>query len=220
MTELKFSNSTSLTGDIVDILRDRILMGEYVIGEKIVENQIAAELCVSRTPIRDAFRQLEFEGLIDYVPHRGSYAKGFTKQDMEDIYSVRKALEQLAIEWAIKRIDDTEIAKLEEQMELMEFYTKRKDCEKVMDINVAFHEIIYSAARSRFLAQILKSYQDYVQQARRATVSDEANLPIIAAEHKDILKAIIHKDTEDAIHRIGYHLDNSKNRAKIKWNIE
>nr|WP_280634484.1 GntR family transcriptional regulator [Clostridium aminobutyricum] len=209
-----------MTDDIVDILRDRILKGEYVIGEKIIENQIAAELCVSRTPIRDAFRQLEYEGLIDYIPHRGSFAKGFTRQDMEDIYSVRKALEQLAVEWAIERIDDAEIEKLQEQMELMEFYTKRKDCEKVMDINVAFHEIIYSAARSRFLAQILKSYQDYVQQARRATVSDEENLPVIAAEHKDILQAIMLKDVEEARNRIGIHLDNSKNRATIKWHIK
>ncbi|WP_312352990.1 GntR family transcriptional regulator, partial [Aminipila sp.] len=109
MSDTKFSNASSLTNEIVDILRERILKGEYIIGEKIIENQIATEFRVSRTPIRDAFKQLETEGLIDYIPNRGSFAKGFTKQDMQDIYSVRSALEQLAIEWAIERITDDEL---------------------------------------------------------------------------------------------------------------
>lgn len=219
MQDTKFLNTSSLTDEIVDILRERILKGEYIIGEKIVENQIATEFRVSRTPIRDAFKQLESEGLIDYIPNRGSFAKGFTKEDMEDIYSVRKALEQLAVEWAIERIDEKEIDKLQEQIELMEFYTKRKECVKVMEINVAFHEIIYTATRSRFLAHILKSYQEYVQQARKATISDEENLEVVAIEHKEVLKAIKAKDVEAARDKIGRHLDNSKNRAKAKWNI-
>lgn len=219
MTDTKFTNTASLTDEIVDILRDRILQGEYVIGEKIIENQIAMEFKVSRTPIRDAFKQLEIEGLIDYIPNRGSFAKGFTKQDMEDIYAVRKALEQLAVEWAIERINEKEIGQLQQQIELMEFYTRRKECEKVMEINVAFHEIIYHATRSRFLAHILKSYQQYVQQARRATISDEENLEVVAIEHKEILKAIKAKDVESAKDKIARHLDNSKNRAQVKWHI-
>ncbi|MBQ1228673.1 MAG: GntR family transcriptional regulator, partial [Firmicutes bacterium] len=91
-----FANMSSLTDEIVDIIRDRILKGEYRIGEKIKENQIATEFKVSRTPIREAFKQLENEGLIDYIPNRGCFAKGFTRQDIEDIYAVRKALEIIA----------------------------------------------------------------------------------------------------------------------------
>ena len=96
----QFSNTFSLTDEIADIIRDRILKGEYKIGEKIKENQIATELRVSRTPIREAFKQLENEGLIDYIPNRGCFAKGFTKQDIEDIYAVRKALEVLSVEFS------------------------------------------------------------------------------------------------------------------------
>ncbi|MFV0516676.1 MAG: GntR family transcriptional regulator [Aminipila sp.] len=220
MSDTRFSNSASLTDEIVEILRERILKGEYVIGEKIVENQIASEFMVSRTPIRDAFRQLEIEGLIDYIPNRGSFAKGFTKQDMQDIYVVRRALEQIAIEWAIERMRPQEISQLEEQIELMEFYTKRKDCQKVMETNVAFHGIIYRSTRSRFLSHILKSYQEYVEQARRATVSEQENLDVICIEHKEILKAIKEKNVEDAKDKIARHLDNSKNRAQTKWNIK
>lgn len=127
MTERKeFSSSFSLADEIADIVRDRILKGEYEIGEKIKENQIASELKVSRTPIRDAFKQLENEGLIDYVPNRGCFAKGFTHQDVDDIYAVREALERLAVERAVERITDKEIDALQEQWDLMEFYAKKK----------------------------------------------------------------------------------------------
>ncbi|MBN7774519.1 GntR family transcriptional regulator [Clostridium aminobutyricum] len=217
--DTNFSNNGSLTDEIVDVLRDRILKGEYVIGEKLIENQIATEFKVSRTPIRDAFKLLEEEGLIDYIPNKGSFAKGFTRQDMEDIYAVRKALEQLAVEWAIERIGEKEVRELERQVELMEFYTKRKECEKVMEINVSFHELIYNATRSRFLAHILKSYRQYVQQARKATISEEENLEVVAIEHKEILKAIKAKDVDSAKDKIARHLDNSKNRAQVIWHI-
>ena len=123
----EFSPSSSLTEEIADVVRERILRGEYEIGEKIKENQIATELRVSRTPIREAFKLLENEGLIDYVPNRGCFAKGFTKQDVEDIYAVRESLEELAVVWAVERISPEEIAALEEQCEMMEFYTKKMD---------------------------------------------------------------------------------------------
>ena len=127
-----FSNSFSLTDEIADVVRERILKGEYEIGEKIKENQIASELKVSRTPIREAFKLLENEGLIDYIPNRGCFAKGFTKQDVDDIYAVREALEELAVRWAVERITPEEINALEEQVDLMEFYSKKKDKKKVL----------------------------------------------------------------------------------------
>jgi len=116
-------NENTLTNEIADIVRERILKGEYEIGEKIKESSIAQELNVSRTPIREAFRMLEEEGLLDYLPNRGCYAKGFTKRDVSDIYTVREALEEIAMTWACERITDEEIERLEEQCELMDFYT-------------------------------------------------------------------------------------------------
>ena len=137
-----FSNSFSLTDEIADVVRERILKGEYEIGEKIKENQIASELKVSRTPIREAFKLLENEGLIDYIPNRGCFAKGFTKQDVDDIYAVREALEELAVRWAVERITPEEITALEEQVDLMEFYSRKKDRQKVLELNATFHDVI------------------------------------------------------------------------------
>ena len=221
MTERKeFSSSFSLADEIADIVRDRILKGEYEIGEKIKENQIASELKVSRTPIRDAFKQLENEGLIDYVPNRGCFAKGFTHQDVDDIYAVREALERLAVERAVERITDKEIDELQEQWDLMEFYAKKKDSQKVLELNSAFHDIIYSSTRSRFMAQVLRSYKEYIENTRKSSFYDETYLQAILEEHGGILKAIRERDKEKAVEAVSRHLKKSQDRAETTWNLK
>ncbi|NLT47465.1 MAG: GntR family transcriptional regulator [Clostridiales bacterium] len=219
MSNGKFSQTVSLAEEIEHILRERILKGEYGIGERIKENQIAEELKVSRTPIREAFKQLEKEGLIESIPNRGSFALGLTKQDVKDIYAVRAAVEVLAVEWAIPRISDEEILRLRDAFERMEFYTGRQDSKKVLELNKTFHEIIYSASGSRFLTQILKSYQEYVEKTRKATVYCSDNLPIILEEHRGILEAIQDKNKAKAVQRISAHLSNSRKRAEQSLNL-
>ena len=215
-----FTNSFSLTDEIVDIIRERILKGEYKIGEKIKENQIATELKVSRTPIREAFKQLENEGLIDYIPNRGCFAKGFTRQDIEDIYAVRKALEILAVEWAVNRITPEEIQSLQDQSDLMEFYTSRRDSKKVLEINTDFHDVIYNATGSRFMAQVLRSYKEYIEQTRKVIFYEQDYLEEIFQEHKAVLDAMIARDVEAAKDAMARHLDGSQRRAKFLYNIK
>lgn len=215
-----FSNSFSLTDEIADVVRERILKGEYEIGEKIKENQIATELKVSRTPIREAFKLLENEGLIDYVPNRGCFAKGFTKQDVDDIYAVREALEELAVRWAVARITPEEMSALEEQVDLMEFYTKKKDKKKVLELNASFHDVIYAAARSRFLAQVLRSYKEYIEKTRKSIFYEQAYLEGILSEHRVILNAVRERDEQKAVDAIAAHLNASKERAAAVWNIK
>ena len=216
----QFSNTFSLTDEIADIIRDRILKGEYKIGEKIKENQIATELRVSRTPIREAFKQLENEGLIDYIPNRGCFAKGFTKQDIEDIYAVRKALEVLAVEWAVSRITPEEIGDLQDQSDLMEFYTTRKDGRKVRELNTDFHDIIYNATGSRFMAQVLRSYKEYIEQTRKVLFYEQEYLDEIFEEHKAILDSIKEQDVVKAKEAMARHLDGSKRRAQVVYKIK
>ena len=212
-----FQAPVSLTDEIADIVRERILKGEYCIGEKIKENTIAVELKVSRTPIREAFRQLEKDGLIEYVPNRGCFAKGFTRRDIDDIYAVRKALEALTVEWAVSRITDGQIAELREQCDLMEFYTDRKESKKAIQMNSSFHDIIYTAAGSRFMAQVLRSYKDYITQTRKAVFYNEEYLKEVLNEHKCILAAIEEKDAEKAKQAMEAHLDGSKRRAESTY---
>ena len=215
-----YSNVFSLTDEIADIIRDRILKGEYKIGEKIKETQIASELKVSRTPIREAFKQLENEGLIDYIPNRGCFAKGFTKQDIEDIYAVRKALEILCVEWAVSRITEEQIQNLQDQCDLMEFYTVRQDEKKVLEINTGFHDIIYNATGSRFMAQVLRSYKEYIDQTRKALYYKPDYLDEILEEHRSILTAIKNRDVEEGKAAMSRHLDGSKRRAEFIYNVK
>ena len=215
-----FSNSFSLTDEIADVVRERILKGEYEIGEKIKENQIATELKVSRTPIREAFKLLENEGLIDYIPNRGCFAKGFTKQDVDDIYAVREALEELAVRWSVARITEPELVALEEQVDLMEFYTKKKDKKKVLELNTSFHEVIYASARSRFLAQVLRSYKEYIEKTRKSIFYEQSYLEGILSEHRAIFEAIKDRDKERAVEAISKHLEASQERAFAVWNLK
>ena len=215
-----FTNSFSLTDEIADVVRERILKGEYEIGEKIKENQIATELKVSRTPIREAFKLLENEGLIDYVPNRGCFAKGFTKQDVNDIYAVREALEELAVRWSVARITEAELLALEEQVDLMEFYTKKKDKKRVLELNTSFHEVIYASARSRFLAQVLRSYKEYIEKTRKSIFYEQSYLEGILSEHRAIFEAIKERDEERAVEAISKHLEASQERAFAVWNLK
>ncbi len=215
LKEFHNSLSTSLFED----LRENILSGKYQAGEKITESKICQEFGVSRTPVREAFKQLELEGLITNIPNRGAYVLGFSKQDIEDIYELRKAVEIIAIKWTIERINNNELVELQEAYDLMEFYTIRKDPVKMMEANTRFHEIIYKSTHSRFLEHILKSYQFYIHKTRQAALKSEYPLNEVLEEHKCLLDAIHAKDSvkgEDAIER---HLTNAQARAEMGFSL-
>lgn len=217
MQEINLAGEASLAEEVADILRDRIINGEYAMGAKLIENKIARELKVSRTPVRDAFKQLAQEQLVEYVPNKGCFAKGFGMKDMSDIYAVRKAVEQLAVTWAVENARDESIEELGEQLELMGFYTQQNMYEKLLQANEDFHNMIYHMTGSRFLVQILKSYQDYVHVARKNTLRKEKDLPQIFREHQDIYKAIAERDIQAAVKSVGEHLDASSRRAEERW---
>ena len=217
MQQQIITGESSLADEVADILRTRILTGEYEMGEKLVENKIAKELKVSRTPVRDAFKQLTKERLIEYIPNKGCFAKGFSQKDMTDIYAVRKAVEELAVQWAIENADDSSIESLKEQLDLMNFYTEHGFYDKLLQANEDFHSMIYQMTGSRFIVQVLSSYQDYVHLARKSTLSKEENLPAVYAEHVRIYEAIRDRDVERAKIEVGTHLDGSARRAMERW---
>lgn len=206
----------ALSTDLFMSLRKDILQGKLRQGEKLTEQQICDEYNVSRTPVREAFRQLELEGFIETIPNRGAFVTGFSPQDIEDMYELRKSYEILAVKWAIERIREEEFEKLEEAFEFMEFYTQKKDAEKMLNINMNFHELIYRASHNRMLFHILSSYQLYIKQSRSADRSDVSSrfLDEILAEHREVFEAFKNKDVEAGIAAVSKHLDNAKRRAK------
>jgi len=201
-----------ISSDLFSQLRKDILQGKFAQGYKLIEQQICSEYNVSRTPVREAFKQLEMEGLIETIPNRGAFVIGFTKQDIRDMFELRKAYEIQAVKWAIERISEDEFNALEETFEFMEFYTSKKDIEKMLNINTSFHQLIYKASHNKMLQHILSSYQLYIKYTRGNVVFGEDYLPSLLAEHRKIFEAFQESDVEKGVKATEEHMDNSHKR--------
>jgi len=200
----------SLTSIIFEKIREDILNGMYDPGEKIVEAKLADELGVSRTPVREALKQLELDGLVENIPNRGVIVKGVTAQDIRDIYTIREAIEGIAAKWSVERMSQEELDSLKEIYELMEFYTFKKDVDKIFELNTKFHELIYMATKSRFLEHVLRDFQLFIKTTRYESLKSEGRMEHTLQEHKEILDAFINRDEEKAIAKIIDHIGHSK----------
>ncbi len=196
----------SLGNKIFDILRERILNDEYENGQKLNELSLASELKISRTPIREALKQLELEGLVESIPNKGVYVKGFSPRDIDDMFEIRLLLEGLAIQLAIDRMDEIHLAKIKEVFELMEFYTLKKDQDKINDLNILYHETIYQATQSRYFEQLLKDVHYYVSVTSRHSIKRPERLEGALKEHCAILETIIAGDKDQAKETIQKHI--------------
>jgi len=206
----------SLREKIFHKLRQDILNGKYRSGDNLVELKLAEEMGVSRTPVREAIRQLELEGLVTSIPNKGVIVEGISKKDIEDIYAIRESLEGLAARWAIERIDKDQLKELEDICELMEFYTEKGDLDQVGDLNSRFHDLIFEATKSKPLKQILTDFQYYVKTIRLASLKSPGRAKHSLEEHNKIVEAFKNKDLDGGAKALVEHIKNSKkNLARI-----
>ena len=196
----------SLGAEAFLILRDKILNEEYTKGQKLNEVTLAKALEISRTPIREALKQLELEGLVQSIPNKGVYVIGFSPRDIDDMFEIRLALEGLAIQLAIERMDDEHLKVIKEVYTTMEFYTQIDDAKKVSELNIQFHNSIYQATQSKYFAQLLKDINYYVSVTSRHSILRPQRLDTAIVEHKAILDAIISKDKTLAKKMIKRHI--------------
>ncbi len=200
----------SLGNKIFFILRERILNDEYEHGQKLNELSLAKELHISRTPIREAFKQLELEGLVESIPNKGVYVKGFSPRDIDDMFEIRLALEGLAIQLAMDRMNEENLIKIKDVYELMKYYTEQKNGEEVNRLNILYHEVIYQATQSQYFEQLLKDVHYYVFVTSRHSITKPERLESALAEHKAILDAIISRDKELAKTTIQKHIKKTQ----------
>jgi DNA-binding GntR family transcriptional regulator len=213
INELDYTVSgSSLSAGLFSRIREDILQGILKDGEKLTEQKICEAYNVSRTPVREAFKQLETDGLLENIPNRGAFVRGFSEQDKDDLYELRKSGEILAVKWGIARITESELDDLKEAYEFMEFYTQRRDYPKMLNINATFHELISKASHNRLLIQSLSLYQLYARQARARSSYSDHDLAQVLAEHKEILDAFIEKDPLAGMAAMGRHLDSIRKR--------
>ena len=199
----------SLRYMVYESIKENILIGKYKAGDSLGENRIADELHVSRTPVREAIRQLEFEDLVVSIPNRGVFVLGVTRQDSEDIYAIRKLIEGQIVSWAIERITNEELNKLYEIVELMEFYTKKQDYDSLARLDTNFHKTIYDACKSKHLNRMFTVLHSNMQLMREQSLRKPHRAAESLAEHKRIVEAINQKDKELAVSLMLRHVETA-----------
>lgn len=205
-------NNGPLYNSLIGKLQKDILTGKLKPGEKLTEQNLCKTYGVSRTPVREALRQLETDGLVETILNRGAFVIGMSEQDYEDMFELRKTYEIQAVKWAIERITEEEMDRLEETFEFMEFYTLRNDIEKMLTINSGFHQVIYEASHNRMLRKLLSSYQNYLKYKGMDSIYDDNYLPTVLEEHRAIFKAFKDKDVKAGALAMEIHINRAKER--------
>ena len=199
----------SLRGRVFQKLREDILSGKYKEHEELKEVAIGEELGVSRTPVREAFRQLELEGLIQIVPNKGAYVTGITAKDVKDIYMIRSLLEGLCAKLATEKITKEQLEEMEENIYLAEFHASKGHMDQMAELDNRFHEILYEACDSKMLEHTLRDYHQYVLRVRQKTLSTNTRGLASNDEHRQIMEAIIAGDADRAEQLANKHMLNA-----------
>ncbi len=210
-------SSQPLSAGLYSEIQKDILSGVIPDGSKLTEQVVCKRYNVSRTPVREAFRQLEADGLIENIPNRGAFVTGLSKRDISDLFDLRILFEVQAVEWAIKRMSSEELDSLAESLEFMEFYTLRKDVDKVLSFNTQFHNIIYAGTRNRMIQKTLSIYHTYLKYSAPHKTYTEESLKSILEEHKAIYEAFETRNPAAGRKAMEYHMEQSKLRRMAQY---
>ena len=190
----EFEDKYSLRGRVFNKIREDILGGVYEENDELRENTLANELGVSRTPVREALRNLEIEGLVSIIPNKGAYVTGITRKDIHDIYAIRSYLEGLCAKWACEHITNGQIEELDEILYLSEFHARRSHHDQLVELDNKFHDLIYKASGSKILNHVLSDFHHYVERIRKITLAKSSRASKSNEEHKTIMEAIKNRD--------------------------
>ena len=191
-------------------LRKQILTGELKPGERLMEIHLANQLDVSRTPIREAIRKLENEGLVCIIPRSGAQVAQISEQGLKDVLEVRRSLDALSAELACSRMTEEEKKKLQEACEFFEKTTKTGSYADVAEADVAFHEVITQSTKNARLIEILHMLADQMYRYRFEYIKDDTNYGQLIREHRALQQAILEGDTVKASELAKEHIDRQE----------
>ena len=191
-------------------LRQAILKGEMAPGERLMEIQLAKKLGVSRTPIREAIRKLELEGLVIMIPRKGAEVAGITEKALRDVLEVRRSMEELAMELAVARMQEKDIKALEAaRIEFREALSS-SDMIRIAQADEKFHDVIYAGTYNDKLVQILNNLRDQIYRYRLEYIKDTGKRQLILIEHENILNAVKTRNVELGKRAMREHIDNQE----------
>ena len=163
--------------------------------------------------MRDAFHQLELEGLITIVPNKGAVVDGITARDVVDIYEIRSRLEGLAARWACENVTRDQLDRIEENLYMSDYQEAKGHYEKVTELDSQFHELMYEASGSKRLEIILKEMHQYVYSIRKMSIAAADRGRISNEEHRSIADAIKESRPDDADELAHNHIMNALKNA-------
>lgn len=213
--KLKLQNYKPLREVVFEYLRAAILSGEFKPGERLMELQLGEQLGVSRTPIREAIRKLELEGLVTMIPRKGAYVADMSIKDVLDVLEVRKVLEGLASSLASQRRSEEDMAFLEKTLSEFEAHLNSGNREGMMEKDKLFHEAIFNATRNKKLIQIAQSLQEQVQRFRVVFFSESDGFKQLLSEHREILEAIREGNMEGAREKAEGHIRDMEETIQV-----
>ena len=202
MADTKFNINTNeylpLRDVVFNTLRDAILTGKLVPGERLMENQLAEKLGVSRTPVREALRMLELENLVELVPRKGAQVLDMSEKDITNILEVRSALEGQATSLACKKMTKEDLQQLKNMEVDFEKAVADNDVEHFVDIDEDFHDLIFAATENDKLISIFRNLRIQLYRYRMAQAkNNETSMSTIVAHHRSIIRAIENHDAEE-----------------------
>lgn len=196
---------------VLDAIRGAIMNGTLQPRERLMEIQLAEELGVSRTPIREALRKLELEGFIVMVPRKGAYVSDLSFKDIADVFEIRAALEGLAAGLAAERITDEELESMERLLVEKQEAITQEDISKLVEVDTKFHELMYQASRNVRLGNIISNLREQIQRFRLTSLSYPGRDKLSLEEHKKIVEAIQARDYQLARQLAQEHIENAEN---------
>lgn len=208
--QVKMDEFLPLRDVVFNTLRQAILTGELKPGERLMEIHLANKLGVSRTPIREAIRKLELEGLVTMIPRRGAEVAQITEKSMNDVLEIRRAMDVLCVELACERIGEEELAQLKVACENFEKMVKTPDVKKIALADVELHDIILQATGNDRLIQLVHNLSEQMYRYRYEYIKDFSQHERLVEEHRIIYESLVKKDKETACEAARTHIDNQK----------
>lgn len=212
--QLNMNTYLPLRDVVFQTLREAILKGEIKPGERLMELQLAAKLGVSRTPVREAIRMLEQEGLAVTIPRKGAEVARMTEKDMEDVLQIRRTLDELAAKLACDKMTEEQLENLQKALQDFEISTKSGDIKKVAEADVKFHDAIYIATDNPKLINLINNLREQMYRYRVEYIKDESTYPILIAEHQAIYDGFLRKDKEFVVKVIAEHVMKQETAVK------
>jgi len=207
---IKINKKKSLREMVYQSLKRSILQGKLKGGQRLKEESLAHEIGISRTPIREALHKLEQDELLYRLPKGGFAVKEFTKEDVEEIFGIRSALESYAAYLATLHITSQELSALEEKIEESEQALKNGDHDRLVKLNTEFHDLLYRSCKSKKLIDMINNFRDYFYRYRSTLLRTEEGFRYSVDSHKKMLEAMREKKPRRVERLVRKHLEIGK----------